>query len=151
MACARCRAGSFRRRTTVSVHFVEGTNLQRGRGYSPAVISEGGRIVWLSGHVAPTDAAGRDLSADFEAQVHCIFVLLDQTLRRAGGSLANLVSMTVYVSSAADIESFLTIRTSLFEPGRYPSSALLVVQGFARPAIRVEVQGVAVIDKEGLQ
>lgn len=135
----------------MSVHFVEGTNLQRGRGYSPAVISEGGRIVWLSGHVAPTDAAGRDLSADFEAQVHCIFVLLDQTLRRAGGSLANLVSMTVYVSSAADIESFLTIRTSLFEPGRYPSSALLVVEGFARPAIRVEVQGVAVIDKEGLQ
>ena len=131
----------------MSVHFVEGTDLQRSRGYSPAVISEGGRIVWLSGHVAPTDRAGRDLSADFEAQVHCIFALLDETLGRAGGSLANLVSMTAYLSNAADIEAFLTIRTSLFEPGRYPSSALLVVEGFARPAIRVEVQGIAVIDK----
>ncbi|MCA3151251.1 MAG: RidA family protein, partial [Rhodocyclaceae bacterium] len=41
---------------------------QKGRAYSPAVITEGGRIVWLAGQTALTDAEGKDLSGNFEAQ-----------------------------------------------------------------------------------
>ena len=129
----------------MSIRYIDGNALQTARGYSPAVVSTGGETVWLSGHVAPTDADGRDLSGDFDAQVRRCFALMDETLRRCGGSLESLVSMTVYLTSAADIDAFLSIRTSMFQSGRYPASALLVVSGFARPAIRVEIQGVAVV------
>ena len=130
----------------MKVTHLEGEAIQRARGYSPAVITEGGRIVWLSGHVAPTDAQGRDLSADFDAQVHRVFQLLDETLARAGGKLSHLVSMTVYLAKQEDIPSFLAIRTRLFPPPASPTSALLVVSGFARPGIRVEIQGTAVME-----
>ena len=39
------------------------------RAYSPAVITEGGRIVWLAGQTAGEDATGRSLAGDFEGQV----------------------------------------------------------------------------------
>ena len=41
---------------------------QSARAYSPAVVTEGGRIVWLAGQIATVDGDGRDISGDFEAQ-----------------------------------------------------------------------------------
>ena len=46
---------------------------QQSRSYSPAVISEGGRIVWLSGHLASENEEGESLKCDFDGQVKCIF------------------------------------------------------------------------------
>jgi len=43
------------------------------------------------------DADGKDISGNFEAQVRRVFALMDQTLKRAGGTLANLVTMTVFI------------------------------------------------------
>ena len=39
------------------------------RGYSLAVITEGGKTVWLGGQIATVDDAGRSLAGDFEGQV----------------------------------------------------------------------------------
>ena len=77
--------------------YLEGSDRQKGRAYSPAVVTEGGRIVWLAGQATTTTSDGKDISGNFEAQTHEVFALLDQTLRRAGGTLANLVTMTVFV------------------------------------------------------
>ena len=51
------------------------------RGYSEAVITEGGRTIWLAGQTATVDDAGRSLSADFEGQVRQLFKNLDRTLQ----------------------------------------------------------------------
>src|SRR5207253_3011062 len=77
--------------------YLEGTDRQKSRAYSPAVITEGGRVVWLAGQTALVDGDGKDISGNFEAQTHEVFALIDQTLRRAGGSLASLVTMTVFI------------------------------------------------------
>jgi 2-iminobutanoate/2-iminopropanoate deaminase len=65
--------------------YLEGSPQQKNRAYSPAVITEGGRIVWMAGQTATVDADGKDISGDFEAQTHRVFALMDQTLQRAGG------------------------------------------------------------------
>jgi 2-iminobutanoate/2-iminopropanoate deaminase len=65
--------------------YLEGSPQQKNRAYSPAVIIEGGRIVWMAGQTATVDADGKDISGDFEAQTHRVFALMDQTLQRAGG------------------------------------------------------------------
>jgi enamine deaminase RidA (YjgF/YER057c/UK114 family) len=61
------------------------------RAYSPAVITEGGRIVWHAGQTALGDKDGHDLTGNFDGQAPEAFGHIDLTLKKAGGSLANLV------------------------------------------------------------
>lgn len=128
-----------------SVQHLEGTEHQKSRSFSPAVITEGGKIVWLAGQTTVTDMQGRDISGKFDEQARVIFALLDRTLVRAGGSLANLVTMTVFINDVRNGDRFVQIRREHFPDGRYPCSALLTISGFARPGILIEIQGVAVI------
>jgi enamine deaminase RidA (YjgF/YER057c/UK114 family) len=109
------------------------------------VISQGGRTIWLAGQTAPVDEAGKDISGNFEAQARTIFALMDRTLKRAGGSLASLVTMTVFINDPRYGDPFVRIRAEHFNDGRYPASALITVTAFARPGILIEIQGVAVV------
>ena len=118
---------------------------QKARAYSPAVVTEGGRTVWLAGQTALRDDPGRDLSGNFEAQARQVFRALDATLKRAGGSLGNMVTMTVFINDVRNGDKLVEIRKEMFPEGSYPASALITVSGFAQPGMLIEVQGVAVI------
>src|SRR6266403_1964038 len=125
--------------------YLEGTDLQKNRAYSPAVITEGGRIVWLAGQATTTDGDGKDISGNFEAQTHRVFELIDQIMRRAGGALANLVTMTVFIKEPRYGDRFVELRKQKFPDGNYPGSALITVTNLARPGMEIEIQAVAVI------
>ena len=131
--------------TTAKIQHLEGTELQKSRGFSPAVITEGGNTVWLAGQTTVTDLEGKDISGKFDEQARTIFALINRTLERAGGSLANMVTMTVFINDARYGDRFVAIRREHFPDGRYPCSALLTISSFARPGILIEIQGVAVI------
>jgi enamine deaminase RidA (YjgF/YER057c/UK114 family) len=125
--------------------YLEGSEQQKSRAYSPAVITEGGRTIWLAGQIAMVDSAGKDISGNFEAQTHRVFELMDQTLRRAGGTLANLVTMTVFIKESRYGDRFVELRKQKFPDGRYPGSALITVTNFARPGIEIEIQAIGVV------
>ena len=61
-----------------------------------------------------------------------------------GGTLADMVTMTVFINDPRHGDAFVKIRSAKFEAGRYPASALLTVSTFARPGLVIEIQGVAV-------
>ena len=124
---------------------LEPSEQQKRRAYSPAVITEGGRIVWLAGQTALQDGNGQDIAGNFEAQTRRVFALLDDTLRRAGGSLADLVTMTVFIKEPRHGDRFVEIRGEHFPGGKFPASALITVANFARPGMEIEIQAVAVI------
>ncbi|MCC6888650.1 MAG: RidA family protein [Hyphomicrobiales bacterium] len=125
--------------------YLDRSEQQEARAYSPAVITEGGRTVWLAGQTATRDEAGNDIAGDFDAQVRAIFNLIDKTLRRAGGTLANLVTMTVFINDPRHGDRFVELRKGFFRDGNFPASALITVSNFARPGMLIEIQGVAVI------
>jgi enamine deaminase RidA (YjgF/YER057c/UK114 family) len=125
--------------------YMEKSDQQKSRAYSPAVITQGGKIVWLAGQTATRDESGSDISGNFEAQVRTIFGLLDKTLRNAGGTLANMVTMTVFILDPRFGDRFVEMRAGFFPDGNYPASALITVSNFARPGMLIEIQGVAVI------
>ena len=125
--------------------YMEGTAAQKNRAYSPAVITQGGKTVWLAGQTATTDLSGNNISGNFEAQARTIFALMDRTLQRAGGKLANLVTMTVFINDPRHGDAFVQIRGEHFTDGRFPASALITVSNFARPGIMIEIQAVAVV------
>jgi len=91
------------------------------------------------------DSDGRDISGDFEAQTRRVFAIMDHTLRRAGGTLADLVTMTVFIKDPRHGDRFVELRRGLFPDGKFPASALITVSNFARPGIEIEIQGVAVL------
>jgi 2-iminobutanoate/2-iminopropanoate deaminase len=114
------------------------------RGYSQAVVTEGGRVVWLAGVVAGEDSSGRSLAADFDGQVREVFARLGRTLEEAGGRLSDMVTMTVFITDARLGDRFTQLRCEIFGDD-FPASALITVAGLARPEMLVEVQGIAVI------
>jgi len=124
---------------------LEGSEWQKSRSFCPAVVTEGGRIVWLAGQTTLTDLEGHDIVGNFEAQARTVFQLIDRTLQRAGGTLANLVTMTVFINDSRNGDRFVQIRSEFFKDGQYPGSALLTISNFARPGCMIEIQGIAVI------
>ena len=114
------------------------------RAYSQAVITEGGRIIWLAGQVALQDAAGKSLAGDFDGQVHEVFRLLGETLKEAGGKLGDMVTMTVFITDQRFGDRLTELRKQIFG-GDFPASALITCRGLARPELLVEVQGIAVV------
>ena len=74
-----------------------------------------------------------------------MFQLIERTLQRTGGTLANLVTMTVFINDPRNGDRFVQIRGEFFRDGQYPGSALLTISNFARPGCVIEIQGVAVI------
>jgi 2-iminobutanoate/2-iminopropanoate deaminase len=130
---------------TATVTHLEGTEYQRNRAFSPAVITEGGKTIWLAGQTTTTDIDGKDISGRFEEQTRNCFALIDRTLERAGAALSNIVWMTVFIKDPRNGDAFVKLRTSLFRDGGFPASALVTVSNFARPGIEIEIQAIAVI------
>src|SRR5215213_10856526 len=114
-------------RETSMADYLERNEFQAARAYSPAVITEGGRTVWLAGQTATRDEAGNDIAGNFDAQTKTIFSLIDKTLRRTGGTLANMVTMTVFINDPRNGDRFVELRGSIFPDGNYPASALITV------------------------
>src|SRR5439155_24219135 len=75
------------------------------RAFSRAVITEGGKTVWLGGQTASLPP-----SPDFDKQVREVFASLDQTLKARGGSLKDMVTMTVFITDGRLGDRFVQLR-----------------------------------------
>src|SRR3989441_469318 len=108
------------------------------RAFSRAVITEGGKTVWLGGQTGSPEK-------NFEGQVREIFAELDKTIKAVGGAgLPDMVTMTVFINDVRLGDRLTEIRKEIFKQC-FPGSALITVTGFARPGILIEIQGMAVI------
>jgi 2-iminobutanoate/2-iminopropanoate deaminase len=124
-----------------AAQYLEPTNAQRS--YSAGVVTEGGRIVWLAG-MGGTRAADGQKITNFAEQTRQAFRNIEATLKRAGGSLENLVSMTVMIRNQSDGDEFVKVRGEFFK-SKFPASMLITAKDFANPDLLVEIQSVAVI------
>jgi enamine deaminase RidA (YjgF/YER057c/UK114 family) len=123
--------------------YVKGERPQT-RGYSLAVITEGGKTVWLGGQIATVDDTGKSLAGDFDGQVRQIFKLINATLEKAGGKLKDMVQMTVFITDVRNGDRLTEIRREIFGDN-FPGSALITVTALADPNAKIEIQGYAVI------
>jgi 2-iminobutanoate/2-iminopropanoate deaminase len=140
-----CTLGATLANPAPAAEYMDKNERQAARAFSPGVITEGGRTVWLAGQTALTDDQGRSIAGNFEAQARQVFHLIDQTLNKAGGGVANLVTMTVFITDPRNGDRLTEIRKEIFKDGNYPGSALITVSNLAVPGLLIEIQGVAVI------
>jgi enamine deaminase RidA (YjgF/YER057c/UK114 family) len=131
--------------SAATIEHLKGTDWQQSRSFSPAVVTQGGRTVWLAGQTSLVDMSGNGIAGDFEAQARTIFQLIARTLARVGGTLENLVTMTVFINDPRNGDRFVQLRREFFPNNNYPASALVTVSNFARAGCVIEIQSVAVV------
>ena len=78
-----------------AAEYMQKTPFQFSRAFSPGVITSGGMTVWVAGQTATEDGEGRNIANNFEAQVKQVMAQIDGVLKRAGGSLDNVVAMKI--------------------------------------------------------
>src|SRR6266481_7559671 len=126
------------------LHAKEFLKGERPQTRGQAVITDGGKIVWLAGQLAVVDDSGKSLAGDLDGQVRQIFKLLNATLEKAGGKLSDMVQMTVFITDVRYGDRLTQLRREILGDN-FPGSALITVTALAIPEAKVEIQGYAVI------
>lgn len=104
---------------------------------SPGV--RAGDFVYVSGLVAQ-NPDGSFVTGSIEDEVNGAIDKIEEVMQAAGGSLADVVKVTAYLSNALIFKQFNEIYATRFGPVR-PARATLIV-GFAHPDVRVELDAV---------
>ena len=103
-------------------------------------VAPSSRMVFCSGQLGiGADGAAPEAVED---QARLCFRAIAAILGDAGMSLADLVRLNAYVSSAEHLKGYMRVRDE-FVASPPPASTLMVVQGFARPEFKVEIEAVA--------
>ena len=112
--------------------------------YSQAVKVKGGTLLFLSG-VGPTDEKGvLAAPGDYRGQIRATWENMRRIMAKAGGSLDDIVTMTVYTTERRWGEIFTDMRKEVFKTG-YPSSAFVEARKLRTPGAFVEIQAIAVL------
>jgi 2-iminobutanoate/2-iminopropanoate deaminase len=98
------------------------------------------RLVFCSGQLG----IGKDgfIPEGVEAQARLCFHAIAAILREAGMDLVDLVRVNAYVVGAEYLAGYMQVRDE-FIGTPPPASTLMVVQGFARPEFKVEIEAIA--------
>lgn len=109
--------------------------------YSQAV--RAGNTVYVSGQIPLDPATGQLVSGDIELEIRRVFDNLAAIASAAGGSFANVVKLTVFLTDLAHFAKVNEIMATYFrEP--YPARAAVGVAALPRGA-RVEMECILVL------
>ncbi|HAN31620.1 MAG TPA: reactive intermediate/imine deaminase [Myxococcales bacterium] len=111
--------------------------------YSQAISTTPGRMVFTSGQIAILPSTGKLLRADIEEQTRQVMTNLREVLQAAGGDLANLVKVTIFLKNLEDFSMVNAVYSSYLS-SPYPARATIEVSRLPMDAL-VEIEGVAVI------
>lgn len=126
-------------------HIVRPEGLAPTSGYSH-VAEFSGRLVAVSGQVA-WDADGNVVGrGDVEAQARQVFANLGTALAAAGADLAHVVKLTVFLTDIGDVATVRRVRNEFVDPASPPASTLVQVVALVDPALKIEVEALAVVE-----
>ena len=99
-------------------------------------------VAYIAGMVArPPSQSGAD--GDEYAQATGIFTKLGHLVEAAGGSRADIVKVTIFVTDITQREKVWKARQEFFGTGTFPASTLVQVAALAEPTLKVEIEAVA--------
>ena len=113
-----------------------------------AVVTQGGKTVWMRGQCPQNldDAKNID-SHDPAEQTHKVMQNIRQLVIEAGGEMAHVVKLVVYITDIRHREAVYRTMGEYIK-GVHPVCTGLVVQALARPEWLVEIDATAVIPDE---
>jgi 2-iminobutanoate/2-iminopropanoate deaminase len=96
-----------------------------------------GGIAYLAGMTA----SGGDLSDEY-TQAKAIFTKIRHLVEAAGGSMADITKVTIFVTDISRREQVWRARQEFFT-GNFPCSTLVQVAALANPSLKVEIEAFA--------
>ncbi|MGQ0569682.1 MAG: RidA family protein [Armatimonadota bacterium] len=124
-------------------------NLPPPRGFNHGILVTGGHVLFLAGQDA-SDATGRIVSpGDLVGQFEQVLRNLKTVVEAAGGTLQDVVKLTIFVR---DRDTYIAQLRPVGQVFRryfrdyYPAMALFQVSGFFKDEAVVEMEGFAVIE-----
>jgi enamine deaminase RidA (YjgF/YER057c/UK114 family) len=108
--------------------------------WSNCLVCDG--IVYFSGMTARDRQLKALADADTYEQSRVIFGKLKFLVEAAGGSMADVVKLTIFVTNILNREEVWRARREFFT-GNFPACTLVQVAALAEPAILLEIEGVA--------
>jgi reactive intermediate/imine deaminase len=109
--------------------------------YSQAV--RVGQTVYLSGQIPLDPATGELVEGDIKSEIERAFANLTAVITAAGGTLADVVKLNVYLTDLSNFGQVNEVMASLFSQP-FPARAAVGVASLPRGA-RVEVDGIVVL------
>ncbi|MGL1922513.1 MAG: RidA family protein [Hyphomicrobiales bacterium] len=114
-------------------------------GISQAIIVEGGKTMYLSGHVG----FGSDgkLGKDFGSQLDQVFANMKMTLNEAGTDFSSIARITFFVKNydISQLDTLRVVRDRWVNTKNPPASALIGVETLFHPDVLVEVDAIAIL------
>lgn len=124
--------------------------IDTGSDPSDAPVSEvvrAGSLVW-SVHVSEDPVTGAPVTGDIETQTRRTLQNLEIAMRAAGGTLADVVQVQVFLTDKADAPGMNRIYREFFkEP--YPVRATVVVKALLSEWLRIEILAHAALGQAG--
>jgi len=111
--------------------------------YAQAIAIPQGRIVFLSGQIGLEPATGELVSENFEGQVRQAFANMLAVIEAAGGTLASIVKLTLYLTDLSKFANVNAIMTELI-PQPFPARSTLGVASLPKGA-QFEVEAIIVV------
>jgi len=118
--------------------------------FEPATYSQGIKvtqaqtILFLSGQVAYTPEGGVACRGDFKGQARGAYDAIKALVESQGGTMANIIKITTYVTDMAYRVDLAPIRAEyLGQKG--PASTLVEISSLAHPDWMIEIEAIAVL------
>jgi reactive intermediate/imine deaminase len=111
--------------------------------YSQAVAASGGKTVYLSGQIGLEPATGELIAESFEAQVRQAFANLKAVVAAAGGTLDNVVKLTLFLTDLGKFAAANAIMAELI-PQPFPARSTIGVASLPKGA-QFEVEAILVL------
>jgi enamine deaminase RidA (YjgF/YER057c/UK114 family) len=100
--------------------------------------------IFLAG-MTPVDDQRRLVGAgNFDQQVEQVWENMRLAVEKAGGTLSDIVTMTVFLTDLGHGNRFVELRQRKFGKN-FPASALIGINQLAVPGMLIEIQAIAVI------
>ena len=110
-----------------------------------AVVTQGGRTVWLRGQCPQDLDTAKNLeSTDPAEQTHKVMQNIKQLVEEAGGKIEHVVKVVIYLTDVRNREAVYRVMGEYLR-GVYPVSTGVTVVALARPEWLVEIDATAVI------
>lgn len=104
--------------------------------------------IWVGGQVALGEDGEVLAPGDIRGQARIVFGRLDEALRKAGASLADVVKMNLFFTSdGADVENELHTAMAVWAemaPGSAPAMTPVRAYELARPGLLIQADGIAI-------
>lgn len=117
----------------------------RGGAFPSGIEAPTGRTIYVSGQVS-MDSEGNVVGEDaIKLQTETVLKNVETVLAEAGGSLDDIVKVTVFIRDMGHYDEIHEVRRRYFEKP-YPASSMVEVSALIDPRLLIEIEAVAVIE-----